>query len=71
MENQNQKVYKGVSPISIMKKQIITSTRTAYSDKCDICKQEIKGFSESNLEYNMRLHKEKCEKTSAEKRGNR
>ena len=41
-----------------MKKEQVTSTRTVYSEKCSICKQEIKGFSESNLEYNMRLHKE-------------
>ena len=48
-----------------MKEQQITSTRTVYSDKCNICKQEIKGFSESNLEYNMRLHKEKHNKVTA------
>ncbi len=45
-----------------MKKEKITSTRTVYSEQCKICKNKIKGFSESNLEYNMRLHKEKCEK---------
>jgi len=45
-----------------MKKEQITSTRTVYSDKCPVCKQEIKGFSESNLQYNMRLHKEKHDK---------
>jgi len=45
-----------------MKKEQITSTRTVYSDKCPVCKQEIKGFSESNLEYNMRLHMEKHNK---------
>ena len=41
-----------------MKKQGITSTRTVYSDECPVCKKEIKAFSESSLEYNMRLHKE-------------
>ena len=45
-----------------MKKEEITSTRIVYSDECSVCKQKIKGFSESNLEYNMRLHKEKHEK---------
>ena len=45
-----------------MKKEKITSTRTVYSEECSVCKQKIKGFSESNLEYNMRLHKEKHEK---------
>ena len=43
-----------------MKEETITSTRTVYSDKCSICKKKIKAFSETNLEYNMRLHKEKC-----------
>lgn len=47
-----------------MKTKTITSTRTVYSDKCPICKQEIKAFSESNLEYNMKLHKEKCKRLS-------
>ncbi len=41
---------------------MVTSTRIVYSDKCSKCKQKIKGFSESNLEYNMRLHKEKHDK---------
>ncbi|MHA1201339.1 MAG: hypothetical protein ACTSQ4_02305 [Candidatus Heimdallarchaeaceae archaeon] len=45
-----------------MKKKTITSTRTQYSDKCPICEETIKAFSESNLKYNMRLHKEKHEK---------
>ena len=45
-----------------MKKTIIKSERTVYSEECKICKKEIKGFSESNLEYNMRLHKEKHDK---------
>lgn len=45
-----------------MKKETITSTRIVYSDKCKICKKQIKAFSESNLEYNMKLHKEKCER---------
>lgn len=45
-----------------MEKKEITSTRIVYSDKCKKCKKEIKGFSESNLKYNMRLHKETHEK---------
>ena len=45
-----------------MKKEKITSTRIIYSEKCDICNRNIKGFSESNLKYNMRLHKEKHDK---------
>ena len=43
-----------------MKKEIIKSERIVYSDKCSNCKKKIKGFSKSNLEWNMRLHKEKC-----------
>lgn len=42
-----------------MKKQIIKSERIVYSEKCKVCKKEIKGFSESALVYNMRLHREK------------
>jgi len=46
-----------------MKKEKVTSTRLVYSEKCPICKQKIKAFSESNLLYNMRLHKETHSKT--------
>ncbi len=45
-----------------MKTEKITSTRIVYSDECLVCKKEIKAFSESSLEYNMRLHKEKHDK---------
>lgn len=48
-----------------MKKTIIKSERTVYSEVCSICKKEIKGFSESNLEYNMKLHKEKHDKEAS------
>ena len=50
-----------------MKKETITSTRTVYSDECSKCKKIIKGFSESNLEYNMRLHKETHNKKENQK----
>ena len=50
-----------------MKTQKITSTRTVYLDECSICKKEIKGFSENNLKYNMRLHKEKHENDKPKK----
>lgn len=49
-----------------MKKETITSTRTVYSDKCPNCNKVIKAFSESNLEYNMRLHIEKHERENKE-----
>lgn len=45
-----------------MKKKEITSKRIVYSEECPICKKEIKGFSESNLKYNMGLHKDKHKK---------
>lgn len=53
-----------------MKIEIIKSERKVFIEDCEICKArgklkkeyEIKGFSESNLKYNMRLHKEKHEK---------
>lgn len=58
-----------------MKKEQITSTRTVFIEDCEICKNqgkskkeyEIKGFSESNLKYNMRLHKEKHDKEEKKK----
>ena len=50
-----------------MKKEIIKSERIVYSEKCSICKKEIKAFSESNLKYNMRLHKEKHDKENETK----
>ena len=52
-----------------MKKKIIKSERTVYFENCPKCKKEIKGFSESNLEYNMRLHKETHEKSSEDTKG--
>jgi len=45
-----------------MKTKTIKSERIVYIDACPICKKEIKGFSESNVKYNMKLHKEKCER---------
>lgn len=27
-----------------------------YSEKCPICKKEIKGFSESQVKYNLKIH---------------
>ena len=51
-----------------MKIETITSSRKVYSEKCKRCKKKIKAFSESNFEYNMRLHKEKCEKSHKDKK---
>lgn len=42
-----------------MKKQVVKSERIVYIEKCPICKQEIKGFSESNVKWNLELHIEK------------
>jgi hypothetical protein len=39
-----------------MKKTIKTIERTQYSEKCPICKQEIKGGSESAVKYNLEVH---------------
>ena len=39
-----------------MKTQEITSTRTIYIEKCPICKEDVKGFSESILKNNMEQH---------------
>lgn len=37
-------------------------TRIAYYTDCPICKKEIKGTSASHVNYNLKLHIEKCEK---------
>lgn len=39
-----------------MKKQINTREITQYSEKCPVCKKEIKGFSESQVKYNLEVH---------------
>ncbi len=39
-----------------MKKTTNTFERTQYSEKCPICKREIKGFSESQVRYNLEVH---------------
>jgi hypothetical protein len=50
-----------------MKKTNQTFERTQYSDKCHICKKEIKGFSESQVKYNLETHIK--QKHSGEKNG--
>ena len=42
-----------------MKKTIITREITQYVKKCPICKKEIKGNSESQVEYNLKFHIER------------
>lgn len=39
-----------------MKKVTTTRTVTQYSDRCPICKKFIKGYSESQVNYNMSVH---------------
>ena len=39
-----------------MKKITDTVERVRYIDKCPICKKEIKGFSESQVKYNLGVH---------------
>ena len=39
-----------------MKKQIKTIERVEYSEKCHICKKNIKGLSESAVKYNLKTH---------------
>jgi len=45
-----------------METEEIISKRIKYTSECNICKKKISGFSETGVEYNMRLHKEKHEK---------
>ena len=39
-----------------MKKQTIKTEKTQYSEDCPICKKQIKGYSESQVLYNMQVH---------------
>ena len=39
-----------------MKKTTNTFERTQYMEKCPVCKKEIKGFSESQVKYNLEVH---------------
>ena len=39
-----------------MKKTTETIERIRYSKNCPKCKREIKGFSESMVEYNLEVH---------------
>ena len=39
-----------------MKKTEETIKRIRYSKNCPICKKEMKGFSESQVEYNLGVH---------------
>lgn len=54
----------GMSSLGVNISQVFDEELAKITDKnmTEICKKEIKGFSESNLEYNMRLHKEKHDK---------
>ena len=39
-----------------MKSRKIMKKRTEYFEECPYCKKEIKGFSESQVEYNLKTH---------------
>lgn len=39
-----------------MKETSKTREMIQYSDKCPVCKKEIKGFSESQVKYNLEVH---------------
>lgn len=39
-----------------MKKSTQVTERTVYSIKCSKCKRAIKGFSEKQVNYNLKLH---------------
>ena len=41
-----------------MKKRTINKTTIEYFDKCSDCKKEIIGSTESQVKYNMKIHKE-------------
>lgn len=45
-----------------MKKETKQREITQFSEKCPKCKKPIKGFSKSQVEYNLKLHLEKHNK---------
>ncbi len=45
-----------------MKKIKVTQEVEYFEKKCPKCGKQIKGTSESQVKYNLRLHKEKCDK---------
>ena len=44
----------------------ITIEKKGFEDKCPICKKTIQAYSKSQMEYNMKLHKEKCKKNDVQ-----
>ena len=52
-----------------MKKTNKTREMVQYSERCPHCKKEIKGFSESQVKYNLEVHiKQKHDKDKINKR---
>jgi len=42
----------------------ITIEKKGFEDTCPICGDKFQALSESQMEYNMKLHKEKCERNN-------
>ena len=51
-----------------MKKRIINKEATEYYEKCPHCKKEIIGSTESQVQYNMRIHVEAKHKENVERK---
>jgi predicted RNA-binding Zn-ribbon protein involved in translation (DUF1610 family) len=45
-----------------MRKIKIQTEKEYYEETCPKCGKSIKGTSESQVRYNLKLHKEKCNK---------
>jgi len=45
-----------------MRKIKVTQEVEYFEEKCPKCDKIIKGTSESQVRYNLKLHKEKCDK---------
>ena len=58
----NRKIYKCYTLYPIMRKIKIQTEKEYYEETCPKCGKSIKGTSESQVKYNLKLHKEKCNK---------
>ena len=45
-----------------MKKVKITRTYEGWSEACPYCKKVIEGLSESQVKYNLKIHKLSCKR---------
>ena len=51
-----------------MKEETIQREMIQYSKECPICKKSIRGFSEGQVEYNLKVHLEQSHKKGVKKK---